>query len=604
LTRRYVGVFVVALAAALPAATHGMNWSDTGQSFHFACRILRGDFPYRDFSYQSGFAGLFLHAAAMKVFGAQALVDVAVRLVAAALGVVALTFLVGSVGSAFAATAIGLGAAVLLPVTFTDLLYAGGNEQWATLFAFAGGALFARAAGSDRPAPGAGLATFAAGFFFALVIGARQGEGLVIVAVVAAVTAILAAGGRLKAPVRFAALLAGGVAAGWILLAGALAAGSALGPGLEELFANAAQKKTVDPVKSVGCALIGSLAVAGTRSIHLFVWPDLAAVAGVAAFAWPGRLPRGVRTTGLLLVPALVLIGALLAPFGGTHLAGLALMNHPTRVVLSLGAVWMCLGALRRGAEPALPPGALMLALVPLALTWGHGLSFSGFEDAPRYLLAVPCVALACADPRLPRRWRRATGSAFVAVAVLLWIPHAVTGNLSTNDGRVRAADEPLDHPMTRGIRVVPAKAIALDALREKIRPGDSLFIYGSAAPLYTLLEARNPTRLDVTFPDAFTVEQARRAVEALHADPPRWIIEAVNLHHAFLGRDDDGSPGFYGPHGQEGPRILHHGLVAMRRKYRRVFVVHEVVGYERMEKREPMDWDDVTNLRLWERRD
>jgi len=600
---RHVGVFVVALAAAAPAATHGMNWSDTGQTFHFACRILRGDFPYRDFSYQTGFVGLLACATAMKVLGTQALVATAVRLVSAALGVTAMTVLLGRAAGPFAATAIGLGAAILLPVTFPQLLYAGGNELWAILFGLTGAALLARAAESAEAGGRPRIAPLLAGCSFALVLGARQGDGIVVLAVVAAAVTALSRRSPGGFDARLTALLAAGVAAGLALLLATLAAESALAPGLRELFANAAEKKHIDPLTSAATSVVGGLVWNGSRTVPLVVLPGLVAVAAFVTFAGGRRLPDAVRTAGLLAMPAFVLAGVVLLPFGATHRTALALLNHPTRIFLTLAAGWLLIVAWRRSGRETAVPGLLLLAAVPLAMVWGHGLSFTGFEDEPHYLLAVPCFALAGTDPRLPSRVRRAVASALVGAALIVWGASFATGNLGTNDGRLRTAVVPLDHPMTRGVRVIPAKAIALEALRERIRPGDSLFIYGSAAPLYTLLDAHNPTRLDVTFSDAFTAEQARDAVAALRADPPKWIIEAVNLHHAFLARDDDGSPGFYGPHGQEAPRILHHGLTEMRRGYRQVFAVHEIVGYERMQPREPIDWDDVTNLRLWERR-
>ncbi|HMB70084.1 MAG TPA: hypothetical protein VKU85_12265, partial [bacterium] len=407
---RYVCVFVVALAAALPAATHGMNWSDSGQCFHFAGRILRGDFPYRDFSYQSGFLGLFLHAAAMKVFGMQALVAVMVRLVAAALGVVAMAALFERSGSRFAATTVGLGAGILLPAVFPELLYSGGNEVWAILFGLAGGALLAAAAKAAEEGRSPGRPALLAGLLVSLVLGARQGEGIVLAGVIAGVAALLLVGGGLRPRARFAATLTAGVAVGWGLLVAVLAAGSALEPGLKELLLSAAEKKDVAPARSVAYALLGGLPWCGERTVPLVVIPGLGALASFLAFAWPGRLPPGARVAGLLLMPALVLTGVLLFPFRSTHTLGVALLNHPTRIFLTLAAAWLCIVVLRRMSTP-IPAGSLLIAIaVPLALVWGHGLSFAGVEDTPRYLLAVPCVALACVDPRVSRPFRRATG--------------------------------------------------------------------------------------------------------------------------------------------------------------------------------------------------
>ncbi|MDV2995556.1 MAG: hypothetical protein N4J56_005210 [Chroococcidiopsis sp. SAG 2025] len=47
--------------------------------------------------------------------------------------------------------------------------------------------------------------------------------------------------------------------------------------------------------------------------------------------------------------------------------------------------------------------------------------------------------------------------------------------------------------------------------LRQNIKPGESCFIYGSAPVLYTLLKCKNPTLVDTTYSDFYTLNNIKK---------------------------------------------------------------------------------------------
>ena len=64
-----------------------------------------------------------------------------------------------------------------------------------------------------------------------------------------------------------------------------------------------------------------------------------------------------------------------------------------------------------------------------------------------------------------------------------------------------------------------------LQALERHIQPGDSLFAFPYLAPMYYLLNARNPTRYSFMQPGMMTVQDESLALAQLSAAPPRWVI-------------------------------------------------------------------------------
>ncbi|GJM43935.1 MAG: hypothetical protein DHS20C21_07770 [Gemmatimonadota bacterium] len=600
----------VVAVATLPGIRHGMNWSDTGQIFHFGNRLLNGDFPYRDFSYQSGFLGILIDSWYQRAFGATYVSSLAARFVAQLLTMVGVYVVARTFCRVRASFAIAAGMALLTPVYFTEVLYGGGNNNYSNVMLMAGLALLlpvlqGHGDHADRPRP---WRVFASGLAFAAILTARQSNGILAMAIVLTGAAFL----TLRDPGRwlrpFSTPLLGGMVVGLALVAGYLAAHHALPDSIRELFANAAEKKNISALASLVNMVSGGLGAnpGSARVLDLIGWPVLLAAGATLAMVGPlARTIPGSPGTRLLLLPAAVGLGLLLFQIPGTRRAALVLVNEFPRTLLTFLAVAALAFPHRTRAVTGVhAPVLALLCGATLANVWARKLSFIGQHDAPYDVLLLACVVVPLASSSLSSRTRNGVALAFLGITIGVFGVHAAKGRLGTSDGNMRDANTPLDHPMTRGILVTPEKAAAFAALQREIRPGDSLFIYGSGAPLYTLLQAVNPTRLDVTFSDAFTRSQAEEAVRALRENPPTWIIEAVNLHDAFIACDFDGSATFYGPHRQEGPRILHEGLVSTRRRYRQVFAVHHLLRKAPSEPYEWEDWDDIVNLRLHRRRE
>ena len=599
-------VLAVAVVATAPIANRGMNWSDTAQIFHFGHRIATGDFPYRDFAYQSGFLGPFVDALFQRALGATYLSSLAARIAVGAASLGLLWAIFRRFAAPLPCVAIGVGMALITPVFFNEILHGGGNNNWSNLLAL-GAALAAAAALADRGERGGtgeprAVPLGIAGLLLALGIAARQSNGVVgLVVTLGAAAVLIVRDPELRAgPVAIP--LGIGAAGGLAVLAIFLVANSALGDAFRELFAGAGEKKNVTLVGGIVNMLTGGMRLPplpGTL-LTLGVVPLVGGGAAALALAHPALRDRpGLRTGRFLLVPGLML------RVGPARSLALTLVNDVPRAFFTICLVAGCLFPRRFERATGLPhPLFPLLIAIGLGTVWARKLSFLGRHDAPYDLLLALGLLLPCAARSVAPRVRAGLALVFVALALGLFGARLADGSLGTNDGTIRDATRPLDHPMTRGILVTPEKAVAFAALRERISPGDTCFIYGSAAPLYTLLGCRNPTRLDVTFSDAFTVAQAREAVEALHRDPPEWILEAVNLNAAYMVRDFDGSPDFYGPHGQEAPRILHEGLVALRRRYRQELVVHRLMPPGSLAQRDWEDWDQILNLRLHRRRD
>jgi hypothetical protein len=91
---------------------------------------------------------------------------------------------------------------------------------------------------------------------------------------------------------------------------------------------------------------------------------------------------------------------------------------------------------------------------------------------------------------------------------------------------------------------------------------------------LYDLLECKNPTRLDITISEFFSVADGERTVHDLDTAPPRWIIAAeTHWTNPDLATKYTGDDTIYwgGPNGGAA-KVLHIGVQGLLDRY-------EVVG-------------------------
>jgi hypothetical protein len=180
---------------------------------------------------------------------------------------------------------------------------------------------------------------------------------------------------------------------------------------------------------------------------------------------------------------------------------------------------------------------------------------------------------------RIQRAKKVIACAAFAAVGVVdaAWLAHRGYNPFAKDDmfeGMLADARFTSDAPAARGMGMDETKALVTAWLRARVHPGDSCFVYGTSSMLYDLLDCRNPTRLDITISEFFSVADGERAVHDLAAAPPKFIVAAEthwtnpDLAVAFTGDD---SIYFTGPN-PVAAKVLHLGVRSLLDQY-------EVVG-------------------------
>ncbi len=124
------------------------------------------------------------------------------------------------------------------------------------------------------------------------------------------------------------------------------------------------------------------------------------------------------------------------------------------------------------------------------------------------YVLGVALVSLA-----LPR-WAQTAAVVTAMFGSMLLLLHLVTTlssvNLATPIGNVRAS---------------PDSAEAVRQLLERVKPGDSAFVYPYKPLLYFLTQTKNPTRYSYLQPGLMTDQDERSALADLRRSPPQWML-------------------------------------------------------------------------------
>jgi len=122
-------LLIVIILISFPLSLYGMNWSDTSQIFHFGNRILHGDFPYRDFDYQTGFIGIGIDAFFQKILGENYLSSLIARLLVKTTTLFFFYLSCRQFASRLISFSLCGGWLFMHPV-----LYRGGNDNYVTLF--------------------------------------------------------------------------------------------------------------------------------------------------------------------------------------------------------------------------------------------------------------------------------------------------------------------------------------------------------------------------------------------------------------------------------------------------------------------------------------
>lgn len=484
----------------------GFSLREDGYLLTLAERVLRGDVPYRDFSYIRPPLSILIQAALSGMIPGYGIaaerwyfaVEVGVVLTIVAV-------LLRRVEPAPLPRALAALAACL--VAFTAGF---APKPWHTLdgILFSVLAAWALVTALERRALGLAVAAGLAAGAAAL---CKQGFALVLA--VGLVLTLTPAGRRAgPRPWSFAAGYAAGGAAlaaatfGYLLWHGAL-------PAAFESVVLAPREITREVFQRDAWSLLVGMHLPSLTGFLV----GLAVVALVAP-----RVPWPVRLAMAILV--LVWAGVVQAAWRSTEA-----LYHVFVLEAVYSAVWIGAAAVLLGyaiGRARLAPGAawaIGLALATLyASTWSYvALRSSGLGLA----LALPLVllALAGATPGAasPRRW---IALSLLTVAALA----AASGHVAMRHSPAAALASYATDGL-RGIRSRAARARGVDAavalLARETAAGDPVFAFMDFPALYFLTGRVNPTRVDWFLPEEVTAREVARAVADLTARPPRLVV-------------------------------------------------------------------------------
>ncbi|MBE9180470.1 hypothetical protein IQ268_18065 [Oculatella sp. LEGE 06141] len=598
----FIVLLVVAVFSSFPWTLYGMNWTDNSQIFHFANRMANGEFPYRDFSYQTGFIGIGIEAIVQNLLGQTYGSSLLLRLLVKLGTLLAFYGAFRLFTTRFIAVVICAGLAINTP-----LLGGGGNTNWAEFLAALSIPLMIL--GSTATRRNASFLYLAiAGLSLALILGSRQSNGILCIAVVLGVLAAH----LIRSPkdgLKVLLPLTLGIVVGIGGLVTVLAANQALPMAVYELFTAASERKNVSTLSSLIDTFSGGVAVTPSSTLSGVMQETLrfviiplvlsTGILGLLRVSQKHDVPnRRLEQLGIAAVPGLLIFGIIADEFVSGQFTNtgfhLFLYDLP-RTFFSLLLLLGCLFPARSERLLGISHPALPLSIAPvLGTVWAMQLSWPGRFYVHTDLLVALAMLLMLMSTKLSSRWKRAIALTFLAATVSVLSSQVVQQSFGQALNRY-----PLAHPMTQGIKVNQEKRIGLSVLRQTIAPGDSCFIYGSASVLYTLLECNNPTRLDITNADALTLADAQQVMAVLTATPPQWIID-TGKGDIHIADQFDGSPTFYGSFNQAGPKALHLGLQNLIQTYQQTATLSDF--YPEGAAIDPDDRDRVLQFRIYQR--
>lgn len=599
------------IIANLYGANKGLNWSDYSQIFHFGNRILNGDFPYRDFSYQTGFIALFVNAFVQRFIGQYYFSSLAVGLLVELATLLALYFTLRQFTSRFITLNICIG----LSLIATELI-SSGHEYWVNLFLTIAG-LFIVICFNNLASKNAYLYILLAGMYLGLTVGIRQSNGIlcILVTLVPIVCHSLQYG---KAYIQKVTLpFIAGVSVALVAIASFLLFNQAMSAAIYELFIAAGEKKNFSALSGVLDALSGGAFFASSVNnaivkIILYNLVPLLILAG--SFVLIKLYPQQqilTKKVSLSLIPILVILGIAIQEivrFGTTsihspgYIISEILIYDIPRIAFSIAFLSACLFPKQTETVLGLSsPVFSILVAFTLGTIWSMQMSWPGRSYVSTRLLMALVMLVTIMSTQIPNSWKKRLSVAFILVCVGVFSSQIISHSLGQEGiyvGFYKQANYSLEHPIAKFITVTKEKAKAFSMLRQYIKPGDSCFIYGSAPVLYTLLDCKNPTIIDVAYADALTLVDSRNAVVALKANPPDWIIQTPHSSSLEKAGQSNYVADFYEFSGQPGPQELLAGLKDLIKNYRLVTTVKEL--FPPGEKLETRDFDRVIKYRLY----
>jgi len=533
------------VASGFPWSFYGMNWSDKTWYFHFGHRLLAGDFPYRDYTFQVGFAPIFWDALFQKLFGTTLFASILAGLAIKGLTLLALYGIFSAYVRPIFAALGAAGFAWFLSGVYNSSYY---HQDLLIVLALLGLVRGLR----DLETPASRRWLFLVGAALTLQATARQSTLIFSLALFLPTLVVVArsyAGNRgaLVKPICL------GMCAGLAVVAGVLALNGALADYVQQIFMESAEKKNLTPYRAVLELLSGGNYEGDSRSLLIFHAGTI--VPACLLYVWARATSTftgdstGVRFAGVALA-ALVILGLglpLIKPLAISWLESALVYDIP-RVffLLMLVDVIFTYGL---GGKKLASEELTLLLCVPLMVgyVWSYQASWSGRlylsmgwgtpEDRAlggiNLLLALGVLLVGLHALRNYLRGGAILLSCFFLVALGIFIRKWSKDELpdfSHQEPHTAYCTAEIDAPEVRGIHVTPEKKKLFDALRAEIQPGQTLFIYGGAPALYTLLGAKNPTRLDLCIFDFCSTRDIHDAISQLYETPPDFILIAVKL--------------------------------------------------------------------------
>ena len=603
-----LALLIIIFFSSFPWSLYGMDWGDDSQIFHFGNRIVNGDFPYVDFSYQTGFIGITFDAIFQKAFGETYLSSLIARFF-----VKTTTFLVLFITfRQFTSRAVSLAQCIGLALLYPSFGGVGGNSNWVILF-LSTSILFTILGSQETDNRKSFLNFIIAGCFLALVLSARQSNGIVCIFLVLGVLLSYSLHRpllylrTLVIPYLIGILLGLGLEIAFLLYI------NGLSEAYQELFAAASEKKNISAVKGIIDALSGG-AFGGMNSpsvksvFRIMILPTLIS----SAIYWLVYRSENSKSkghfylnSGLIVIFIIVIFGIV----GKRFLRGdiITLVNISSvfemftydipRIFFSLILIVGCLFPFKnQRLFGIVHPAFNILIALALGSTWAMQMSWPGRPYVNNKMLILLLITITFMSSKISNSWKRGISLAFLAVTASIFCSRLVSQPL-----RVTGNHYSLNHPMTHLMRVSEDKKNAFSMLTQNIKPGDSCFIHGSASILYTLLDCRNPTRLDLTWTDALTQYEVRSMLQILQEKPPQWLIDTGNgLPGKYITDLFDGSSSFYGVFNQSTAKELHLGLQKVIKNYKLVSTVKDFASKDQTLEKLGSD-QDFTKLRLYQ---
>jgi hypothetical protein len=544
-------VGLLSLLTTFPWCLSGFNLSDCSWYFHFGNRLLHGAFPYRDYVFQVGYIPIFVDAGFQSVFGERYVSSLLAAFCLKTLFLLASTlFLAQFAGRKFALLGAGIFAAQYPMVYHSSYFYAE---------SFLACSICAYTYALDRGRPRLGLLGVA-GLFAGLLLGARTHTAVVALILLAII--VLVESYRQQ---RFSLFIsfAGGSLLGAVFILTIPSFFGALQPMIQQVILDAPGKKGVSTGASVLDALSGGLWYMREvdfiryHRTHLLI-AIIMALGAVRLLLPPlqmtKRFPREAIfwALGLGFIP--IFITGEVEGYSHFDLFFASLLSYdvPYWTLLLLLVIWFVrpagLSVSFRETRPL-----VLVAATALSLLWTLQLSFVGrsytalgFPFNPLLLLGI--LTLIGLSRFLTSQRKLLLAVILCLASLITFVVRAGSGYLDRHNADDYSGQDIVESttlPALRHIYLSPQKERNLRFLQQEIPPGSSLFIYGTAPALYTILQVKNPTRVDTTYPDFFSLHDAVEMDAALKASPPIFILLTRGSYP--LTRDEPSFDYFYG---------------------------------------------------------